>query len=148
MDYEFTENRAGKDEVYEHLVKCNRSFIPALNSRVDIKLYTEKIMNGAVRFEAWFNDRLIGLVAVYLNDNTRKVAYVTNVSVEPVHTGKGLAKKLVMRSIKRASQMSFEQLQLEVSVNNQPAVNLYKDLGFKKIEDTTDESYKLALKLN
>ncbi len=133
--------------MYTHLVNCNPLFVPQLTTRVDLNRYSDKIIQAADRFECWFNDKLVGLVAIYLNDSARKIAYITNVSVEREHMGKGLAKQLVLQSIERAVKLSFEHVHLEVSGTNHAALGLYKSLGFKIMEETTVETYKLGLEI-
>lgn len=144
MKYTFSEDSASKDQVYNHLAHCNTMFVPALDSRVNLDDYSEKIMRFAIRFEAWFGTRLVGLVAAYLNDTTRKIAYITNVSVEQAHTGRGLAKHLLQNCIDKAIHLGFEQAQLEVSARNHAALNLYKSLGFTIINESTEYTSKLA----
>ena len=74
-------NRASAAEIDAHLRACDDSFAPALSRRVDIDAYASKIAARAERFEAWANDRLVGLLAAYCNDPERRVAFVTSVSV-------------------------------------------------------------------
>jgi len=147
MAYRFLEDKSNRSQVYNHLMCCNLLFKPALTERVDLDSYVDKIINHASRFEAWFGDRLIGLVAVYMNDLSLKVAFITNVSVEQEHQGKGIAKKLLQRSIKKMSLLKFEEIQLEVSEQNKVAMKVYKELGFKIIDETIKDKIKLALKL-
>jgi ribosomal-protein-alanine N-acetyltransferase len=147
MAYRFLEDRSNREQVYNHLVCCNLLFKPALTERVDLDNYVDKIINHASRFEAWFGDRLVGLVAVYVNDVSLKTAFITNVSVEREHQGMGIAKKLLLQSIKKVILLKFEEVQLEVSGENKVALKVYQELGFKVIDETIKDKIKLALKI-
>jgi len=77
----FTSSQASEVEIAEHLAHCDADFLPPLSSRVEIVDYARKIVAQAARFEAWSGGRLVGLVAMYCNDQERQIAYITSVSV-------------------------------------------------------------------
>lgn len=129
-DVEFLLNTASVDEVAEHLRRCDCDFVPSLSSRVDIRNYAQKIANNATRFEAWASGTLIGLVAVYCNDQGSRVAYVTSVSVLQAWTGKGIAASLMNWSSGYARDAGMRQITLEVATSNGAAVRLYEKSGF------------------
>ena len=64
-------NKTNVDEIIKHLNLCDENFTPPLSSRINIRDYAIKITNNAVRFEATIGENLIGLLAVYIN-NQRK----------------------------------------------------------------------------
>ena len=112
-----------------HLEECNNSFVPLLSERVDIDEYSAKIADKAVTFEAWEKNKLVGLVAAYINKDLLTV-FITNVSVLKQYAGKGIAKQLMVRCIEYVCKNSFKNIQLEVSKNNTKAISLYKGLNF------------------
>ena len=75
------------NDVLQHLAKCNENFIPALNEKVDIIAYSQKIAENSITFEAWINNELLGLIAAYFNDGKKKTAFITNVSTIKKYSG-------------------------------------------------------------
>ena len=71
----YTINRSSIKDVFSHLQKVSELFSPSLANRVNLDSYAEKIGKKAFRFEAWSNDRLIGLVACYV-DEKMMIAYI------------------------------------------------------------------------
>ena len=117
--------------LYEHLLLCDKCFFPELSSRVNLHDYSRKLVSSAVNFEAWQDHQLVGLVAAYLNAPDKHTAFVTNVSVLPTFVGKGIAKELIQQCIDHVQAQQFKELALEVSDGNQPAIRLYRNVGFK-----------------
>lgn len=74
----FSINKADKEVIEKHLFECSNSFIPPLESYVDISSYSEKLKTSAVRFEAWSKNQLVSLIACYLNDEITKMGFITN----------------------------------------------------------------------
>jgi len=123
-------NEASEFEIVKHLLLCEDNFIPHLSERVNIIDYAQKIVSKAVRFEAWSDGKLIGLVAVYCNDNENSIAYITSVSVLKEWTGKGIAGLLIKQCIDYVETSGMKQISLEVSIENVSAIKLYKKNGF------------------
>ena len=143
---EFRTNRATVAEIAEHLSSANEDFVPALSGRVAIPEYAEKLVSNAVRFEAWSEDRLVGLVAAYANDHERRIAYITSVSVLETRRGEGIAIQLLERCIGHARDAGMGRIALEVDSANAPAIELYKRLGFAAGKTTPSlVSMELAL---
>jgi ribosomal protein S18 acetylase RimI-like enzyme len=127
---EFCNNRATEEEIASHLVLCDARFIPPLSSRVEIKEYAHKIYAKAMRFEAWAEGSLIGLVAIYCDNYHQRVAYITNVSVLETPPGTRIASQLLERGISYLKESDFGQVELEVDRENQRAIRLYDRHGF------------------
>lgn len=123
-------NRSIESDIYTHLSACDRNFVRALVKRVTIKDYSTKIYNKAMRFEAWVNDTLVGLVAAYCNDQTKRIAYITSVTVLSEWQGKGIALELMKRCIEHARKLGMYCIRLEVAWGNAPAIRLYEKCGF------------------
>jgi ribosomal protein S18 acetylase RimI-like enzyme len=123
-------NRASAAEVAAHLRVCDRSFVPPLSERVEVDAYAQRIVAHAERFEAWSDDHLAGLVAVYCNDLERRAAFVTSVSVLPFWRAQGLASRLLQACVDHVRQVGFERLELEVDSKNTAATLLYRKHGF------------------
>lgn len=130
-------NNATEFEIYNHLASCDAEFVQDLIERVDIKEYSKKIYNKAIRFEAWKNEVLIGLVAAYCNDQSTRVAYITSVSVLKDWQGKGIAAQLTRQCIEHARKLGMHCIRLEVARGNASAIGLYEKYGLV-IADTND----------
>lgn len=127
---EYLRNKASAVELAEHLSRCDAAFVPPLSSRVEIIDYAQKIANKATRFEAWLGGTLVGLVAVYCNDQEKRIAYITSVSVLREWTGKGIAARLVGQCVEHAKASGMQRISLEVASDNTHAIKLYEKSGF------------------
>jgi len=129
-------NNSNSEDLKLHLDNCSDLFIPNLSSYVDITTYSEKIYDTAIRFEA-FENELIGLIAVYLNDKDR-VAFITNVSVYPAYIGNGISLKLLNKCKEYLTNKGYITLRLEVNKNNNRAINFYTKNNFIKTGTNKD----------
>lgn len=123
-------NKASTAQIADHLLRCDADFVPPLSTRVAINNYAKKIRSKAMRFEAWSDGHLVGLVAAYCNDQEKRIAYITSVSVLHEWIGKGIASSLVERCIDYAKTAQIWQISLEVAGDNIPAIKLYEKNGF------------------
>jgi ribosomal protein S18 acetylase RimI-like enzyme len=115
---------------------------------VDIQDYSKKLREHASTVEAWDEDKLVGLIAVYCNDYDQKNAFITNVSVLPEYMRKGIAINLMNATIAFVqSSKDFDSIFLEVNKNNSKAIMLYKKCNFETINLFKDiMKMKLILK--
>jgi ribosomal protein S18 acetylase RimI-like enzyme len=139
------QNTASAAQIAEHLALCDEQFIPLLSSRVDLVVYASKLASRAQRFEAWSGQTLAGLVAVYMDSGMPR-AYITNVSVLPEWSGRGVAKNLLGLCIAHARAAGTQEIGLEVDVHNVAAVALYERVGFRPGR-TTGRDAAMTLKL-
>ena len=61
--------------------------------------------------------------------------YISNIAVYPEFRGMGLGTELMLHIEKNAIKKKNKSLSLDVEVQNEGAINLYKKLGFKIIGD-------------
>ena len=127
----YKKNSASYDDILKHLWFCDKNHTPKLSDRLDIPAYAKKLFEKTVTFEAWSENKLIGLVATYLDDKTQ--GFISNVSVSDEHMKKGIAKALMQHCINDAVNKRLSTLSLEVSNKNNTAINLYSKFGFKNI---------------
>lgn len=123
-------NKASAAQIADHLLRCDAGFVPSLSSRVEIRDYAQKIASKATRFETWSGGTLVGLAAVYCNDQVNRIAYITSVSVLKEWTRKGIAAGLLGQCIDHAKVSDMRQIRLEVAAVNAPAIKLYEGRGF------------------
>ena len=126
----FLLNNASASQITAHLLLCDTDFIPPLNGRVVLHDYAEKISRNAIRFEAWSNGTLVGLVAGYCNDKEKRIAYITSVSVLKAWAGKGIATSLMGQCVTYVKALNLQKISLDVSSDNTPAIRLYTKIGF------------------
>ncbi|WP_054669428.1 ribosomal protein S18-alanine N-acetyltransferase [Lentilactobacillus senioris] len=76
------------------------------------------------------NDWLVAFIGCSLNFKT-KDCHITNVAVAPNFQNHGLGYFLVTKIIKKARQLEYKKVTLEVRVSNTKAQKLYRTLGFQ-----------------
>lgn len=131
---EFSSGGATRDDIAAHLAECDLDFIPPLHTYLDIQQYSEKLGRNATTFEAWTGDRLVGLVAIYLNDSAHAMGFISSVSVVRSFSGLGIAARLIRDSLGCAREKGFRAASLEVAPHNGSAIRLYEGLGFARAE--------------
>ena len=141
---EYKINHSNKFDILKHLNICDDDFIPKLSSKVSLEEYSNKIFENAIRIEAWINNDLIGLIAVYQNELNQEM-YITNVSIEKKYTGNGIANQLMNDLIAIFNNTQIKIIKLEVDINNKKAINLYTKYNFKL---EAQNANSLTLKLN
>jgi len=140
----FKTKQAAEKDILVHLKECNDSFLPPLNERTDLLTYSKKIHEKAITFEAWNNDWLIGLIAVYFNNADPLSAFITSVSVVKKYKGMGIATSLLKNCINYSVDKNCFIIYLEVNNENTPAINFYKKYNFTQ---TAVRDINLVLKL-
>jgi ribosomal protein S18 acetylase RimI-like enzyme len=145
LDIIYEIQKAGFNQVFNHLLQCKDDFIPALDETVDIAAYSRKIVEKAITFEAWENENLAGLIAVYCNDINKETAFITNVSVLNKFGGIGIAGHLLKACVKYVTDKNFKTIKLQVNQKNKPAINLYKKHNF---EETSVNVETVTMSLN
>lgn len=130
IDIEYSIGKTSLSDIYLHLQEVNDSFAPTLSTVVDLEFFAKKIYDNAVRFEAWHNQKLVGVLSTYFNDNTTKDGFINHISIENFYKNQGISKKLMTSCIKYGINNGFESIKLEVSKDNQVARKLYENFGF------------------
>lgn len=76
------------------------------------------------------NKVLMAYILILKRKGSKK-ARIYSLAVSPVSRGQGLGKKLIMYALERLND--FESVHLEVKVDNDAAISLYKNFGFVQI---------------
>lgn len=137
---------AKRQDIYQHLHRVNRLFIPPLENRVDIEKFSDKIFDTAVTFEAWEDEKLIALISSYFNNMADNYGFINNISVEEQYTTQGIATSLMNSCIEYGRNNDFKVLGLEVCIHNIKAIRLYEKFDFKILENN-DDFLKMEKKL-
>jgi ribosomal protein S18 acetylase RimI-like enzyme len=122
-------NVATTQEIVDHLTLCDATFAPPLSQRLDIGDYATRLSAHAMRFEAWNDETLIGLVAAY-PDHAHSRMFISNVSVLSPWRGHGFAAGLITRCGDAARDLGMRSMVLELAADNVAARRLYDKLGF------------------
>lgn len=77
------------------------------------------------------NDQLLAFIGSTFDERTQD-AHITNIAVLPDYQGRGLGRFLMGIMIKKARQLNYKTVSLEVRVSNQQAQQLYRDLEFEQ----------------
>lgn len=132
-------NKSSYDDIKKHLIACDNYFVPKLSKKVKIDEYSRKLINNAIRIEAWSSSTLIGLIAFYINVGN-SFLFITNVSVLTDFKGFGIAKNLMQELINQSQHSKLKEIKLEVNKSNSNAINLYKFFNFE-IENENQDNY-------
>ena len=138
-------NKSSDIEIRKHLWECSDSFTPPLSTYVEIDSYSTKIFTKSVRFEAFYKNKLVGLIAMYVNKEDRST-FITNVSVYPEFIGVGIGYTLLKNCKMYINRNGFKRLSLEVKKNNNLAIKFYEKNNFI-ITKTNKENYTMELKI-
>jgi ribosomal protein S18 acetylase RimI-like enzyme len=121
--------RATPAQMAAHLARCDASFDPPLSARVSLNAYAAKLVARAVCIEAWDGEHLVASVAMYCGND----AFISNVSVDPQWTRRGLGTRLLRIAIETAWQRRMAKVRLEVAASNVAALALYQQCGFAPV---------------
>ncbi|MDW8084222.1 MAG: ribosomal protein S18-alanine N-acetyltransferase [Candidatus Caldarchaeum sp.] len=84
----------------------------------------------------------------------RRAGHIVSVAVLPQHRRKGVGEELVRRAVQAlANEYGCEEAYLEVRVSNEPAVSLYRKVGFvvreiqRRYYADGEDAYVMVLKL-
>ena len=95
----------------------------------------QSLMDSVVREDTVFlvcedDDSIVGYIGMYISFDEGDI---TNVAVSPVHRKKGYGEALVVKAKAVAKAKQLEMILLEVRVSNEPAISLYKKMGFEEL---------------
>ena len=85
---------------------------------------------NVIRLKAVSNEEMAGFISADI-DGSAKVGWITSVGVLERYRGKGIGKALMLACERLISSPA---IQLTVKEGNDPAIKLYLDLGYKKVE--------------
>ncbi len=147
LAWQYWNNKSTTTDILYHLQQCDDIFIRELEERVDLMVYADKIVKYSQRFEAWSDDQLVSLVAIYCNDIQNFQAYISNVSTIPSWQKRGIARNLLNRACYYARESGMRHIQLEVAKDNQRAIYIYQQCGFSLIGYSLNNRQILRLTL-
>lgn len=104
-------------------------------SALSMEQFAERVtpQNGLSVNAAFDGVRLIATLTLMRNQaaKSQHIAHLYGMFVDPGYRGRGVARALLERAIAKARAMpGVSQLELEVAVDNLPALHLYEEAGF------------------
>lgn len=118
-------------------------FVPPLLGRVDVPSYFEKIHTNAVVVTCSSREKeIIGLCAMYCNNTTQKVAYITLIAVLKGYRGQRIATKLLELSERKAKTLGMKKL--GIHTNSNIALQCYLKVGYNIVEHHLLEEHNLV----
>lgn len=126
-----------ENEIVSLLLKLNALHNGKL-IETDIRDYTKKILEKASIICQLYSGKLAGFIAYYNNDYKTKVAYLTMIAVNPEEQGQGIGKNLLECAIRDITRKGFKFFRLEVIEKNSKAIELYRALGFVKVDKSSE----------
>lgn len=118
-----------------------------VSGEIEYEAFIKKITQNAVHFCAFFEDELVGFLAIYLNHPKKEYGYISTISVQKIFQNKGIAKRLMIESINFAKKNGFKEIKLEVAIYKPIALNINYSLGFI-VEKNNINSYIMNLTLS
>lgn len=137
----YHQNQSSQLDILTHLQNCDHLFPNSLSSRVNLSDYATKLHEKAIRFEAWDENKLVGLIAAYHNSE-KHFFYITSVSVEENYSKQGIAQNLLEQTIHAAEELHATSIELEVHEVNTKAIGLYVKNGFSESDEKKDSDMK------
>ena len=145
MDISYKINNSTQKDIYDHLIICDTYFDNILSSRVNLNEFSEKIYTKAMRFEAWYTDKLIGLISAYFNSDV--IGFINHVAVFNRFQRKGISRILLQSCINYGKKNNYKFIYLEVNVKNNKAIELYKSFNFVVVE-TMDIDNNIKMRID
>jgi len=137
-------------EIYNFLKELDCDFVPPLTSRVILSDYVEKICRLAICVIVREQNKIVGLSAIYCNDQINRRAFLTSFAVKKHLRRKGVATKLFNESLKVARSKNMSHFSWEVNSKNKKAMLFYENIAkgaiSKKINNS-DERILMSLEL-
>lgn len=94
------------------------------------KSFEDSITREDTIFLVCEEDVITGYIGMYVSFDE---ASVTNVAVSPEFRKRGYGEQLVTAAKKEAKEAKADAIFLEVRVSNEPAISLYKKMGFEEL---------------
>ena len=113
-----------RQEFLDFLHSVDLEFTPPLSNKISFNEYYDKIMEVGNVCCYYDNNKIIGLVIFYDNQD---IAQITLVAVDPKYRGKGIASKIIKLVLNKINKPT----RIITWESNISAIYLYKKLGFK-----------------
>lgn len=141
-------NGIGVDKLFSLLYSIEKQWQPSMADDIpNLKNYALKIYQNAIVFGAEEDSEIVGVAAVYANDETGKQAYLTYIALLESYRKKGIGKKLLELAENTAYSNGMKRVKLEVKVNRIDAISFYKRNLYEILEKKDNNSYFMIKEL-
>lgn len=130
-------------EIAAFLLKMDHEFPHPLSSRCDLEDYSRKLVKSGIVESAWVTDRLVGLLAGYVNDSARLEGYISVLVVEPNMRGRKISSTLLERFLSDAQAEGMRTVRVFTYHTNAAALALYRSHGFDEVGLNESGEYEL-----
>ena len=125
------------------------------NREIGRELSEDELINGVKKFISCGEvlgivreNHIIAMLNLYCNNTTTLEAYICNVYVLESYRGNHIAENMLIKAIEICKNRRFKSVHLHVSENNNPAVKLYKKLGFSFTEEYRNTDREMVLNIS
>ncbi len=127
----------GDAENYERVLNfinsVEKNFPASLSERIDIGIFTKKILNRAIILQALIDDEIIGLSSFYANDLENMKSYLTFIAVKSEYMNMGIAYRLIDEMLLILRKRGIVTVEAITDSGNIAARGLYEKMGFRLI---------------
>ena len=131
-------NKKAYNSLINLINKLDKNYIPPISNLTDIEEYCKKLIAKAIILIISIDNKDLGLIAFYANDQISKTVYISSIGLAKEIQNQGLGKKLLEKAIIKAKKNKMRKIQLEVNINNNDGLNFYINNNFKKIKQIKD----------
>ena len=142
------EYQLNSTKVYSLLERFDTSFDEPLHEKIDFIAYSEKLSHHAHFILAYDDNKQIGFIAYYINEEGR-YAYIPFIAVHPNGRHRGIGHTM-FSYLWEIIPVEIDYVRLEVKVSNINAQNFYHREGFYVISNENNGKILLNkdLKMN
>jgi ribosomal protein S18 acetylase RimI-like enzyme len=118
-------------ELIDYLEKVDDLFPIPLSAKESLQVLAEKLLKYGTLCPEFDNEKMVGLVAGYIENTVNSLGYISVVSVLPEKQGEGIASKLVTEFLSIAKEKGLRGVNLYCDSRNDRALKMYDRLGFE-----------------
>ncbi|KRB81845.1 GNAT family N-acetyltransferase [Noviherbaspirillum sp. Root189] len=122
-------------QIKTFLEETDNDFTPPGSARTDLAVYAEKMARNAAVFASYDAGKMVAMTAIYCNDPSCRIAYMTLAAALPEYRRLRLVSGLIQTAIEYLQRRRFKILQLRIDHGNDRAFRLYRSLGFWVVQE-------------
>ncbi len=123
-------NALNKERVREYLMSIDREYPVALTDKVDISAYVTKVFDLGIVIEACCENKTVGMLILYVNDDASKEGCYSLVEVSEKYRRLGVASLLFERSFEIMRQNGMTKAYSYTHKHNAVAIAFHQRMGF------------------
>ena len=120
-----------EDELTDFVTNSSNDFKPPLHLRVKIDDYCKKLIDKSMMYVAREDEKVVGVIAFYCNDDIQNQAYLTYFYVKKDKQKQGIGQILLNKSMSYSQMCGMKSMKLEVP-DEEHVISLYRRNGFRQ----------------